>query len=132
MHTLLIRRCYLLLSAAVLLVTALIYGIAPAAVLPRILEVAVTDRDLIHIFRAVMGLYLALVVLWVIGAFVVRLMWTALLSEVVCMAGLAFGRFVSLLLDGWPSNFLISSLIVEVAMTVVGIILLGKLSNEVI
>lgn len=130
-HTPLVRRLYLLLSAAILLVTALTYGVAPTTVLPQILEVTVTDRDLIHIFRAVMGLYLALAILWGVAAFVPRLVWTAILSEVVVTAGLASGRVVSLLIDGWPSNFLAISLLVEVAMAVAGITLLGQQSSEV-
>ena len=129
-YTPLICRYYLLVSAAGLSVIALGYGIAPTEVLPQILQITVSDRDLIHIFRAVMGLYLGFVVLWTAGAFVPRVAQAAILSEVVFMVGLASGRFLSLLIDGWPSILLIIYLILEAAMAVIGIICLRKLSTS--
>ena len=51
-------RFYLLFSAAGLTLVALSYGVAPADVLPRLMDVNVEGTDLTHIFRAVMGLYL--------------------------------------------------------------------------
>jgi hypothetical protein len=62
-YTPLICRYYLLVSAAGLFVIALGYGISPTDVLPQILQITVSDRDMIHIFRAVMGLYFGFVVL---------------------------------------------------------------------
>jgi hypothetical protein len=129
-YTPLICRYYLLVSAAGLSVIALGYGIAPTEVLPQILQITVSDRDLIHIFRAVMGLYLGFVVLWTAGAFVPRVAQAAILSEVVFMVGLASGRFLSLLIDGWPSILLTIYLILEATMAVIGIICLRKLSTS--
>ena len=126
-YTPLICRYYLLVSAAGLFVIAMGYGIAPTDVLPQILQITVSDRDMIHIFRAVMGLYLGFVVLWAAGAFVPRMAQAAILSEVVFMVGLASGRFLSLLIDGWPSILLTIYLILEAAMAVIGIICLRKL-----
>ena len=130
MLTPLIHRSYLLLSAVGVLVIALSYGIAPAAILPSILKVTIIDKDLIHIFRAVMGLYLAFTILWVVGAFSPRLTWTAILSEVVFMAGLAVGRVLSLLIDGLPSILLTVYLILEIILATVGIILLRNTSTK--
>jgi hypothetical protein len=62
-------RFYLLFSAAGLFVIALSYGIDPAAILPMALDVTVEGTDMTHIFRAVMGLYLGMIVLWILGAF---------------------------------------------------------------
>jgi Domain of unknown function (DUF4345) len=122
----LLSRRYLLFSASGLLVIALGYGIAPAAILPRVLDVTVNDRDLRHVFRAVMGLYLAFSLLWAIGAFVPRYTRTALVSEVVFMAGLACGRILSLFTDGRPSNLLTIYLILEIVMAAAGIGLLRR------
>ena len=124
MNTPLISSGYLLLSAAGLLVVALSYGVKPTVVLPRILKVTLFDRDLIHIFRAVMGLYMASLSLWVVGAFVPSLMQTAMIAEVVFMGGLAAGRTLSLILDGRPSNVLIFYLIIETTLAAAGIFLL--------
>ncbi|NHZ73527.1 MAG: DUF4345 domain-containing protein, partial [Nitrospirae bacterium] len=90
-------RFYLLFSAAGLFPIALSYGVAPAGVLPAVLDVAIEGTDLTHIFRAVMGLYLAMIVLWILGAFRPELTRAAVISEVVFMFGLAFGRVLSIL-----------------------------------
>jgi hypothetical protein len=113
-----------LLSAAILVVTGLTYGAAPTTVLPQLLDAAVTERALIHVFRATMGLYLALAVYWAVAAFVPRLVWAAILSEIVVTAGLSCGRILSLVIDGWPSNFLAGSLLVEALLAAAGILLL--------
>ena len=107
------------------MVIALIYGVAPATVLPRVLKVTVSDRDLIHIFRAMMGLYIAL--LKASGrslAFIPSLTRTAIISEVAFSTGLAAGRVLSLLMDGWPSTLLNFYLIIEVTSAAAGILLL--------
>jgi hypothetical protein len=107
-----------------LLVIALIYGVAPAAVLPRVFKVTVTERDLKHIFRAMMGLYIALLSLWAVGAFIPSLARTAILTEVLFSTGLASGRVLSLVLDGWPSALLIFYLFIEVTSAAAGVLLL--------
>ena len=120
-------RFYLLLSAAGLLPVALSYGVAPAVVLPRVLDVAVEGTDLTHIFRAVMGLYLAMIVLWVLGALRPNLARAAVISEVTFMFGLAFGRVLSIISDGVPSLLLVAYTAVEIVLGVWGILILKKL-----
>jgi hypothetical protein len=61
-------RFYLLFSAAGLLPIALSYGIDPNQVLPKFLQIQPIDGDLLHVFRAIMGLYLAIIILWLLGA----------------------------------------------------------------
>jgi len=120
-------RFYLLLSAAGLFPIALSYGVAPAGVLPKVLDVAVEGTDLTHIFRAVMGLYLAMIVLWVLGALRPNLTRAAVISEVAFMFGLAFGRVLSILSDGVPSLLLITYTALEIVLGVWGILILKRL-----
>ena len=127
-----INRLYLLVSAVGLVPIALSYGIVPTTTLPRLFEFAVIDRDLIHIFRAVMGLYLACAIFWIVGAIVPRLTRIAILVDVLFMGGLAAGRVLSLLVDGLPSIMLIVYLVAEAVFAVLGIFLLRKPSNEVV
>ncbi|MEI6829035.1 MAG: DUF4345 domain-containing protein [Synechococcaceae cyanobacterium ELA445] len=115
-------RFYLFFSAAGLLPISLSYGIDPNRILPWLLQVHPIDGNLIHVFRAIMGLYLATIVLWLLGA--IRggpLMRTALISEIVFMSGLAAGRLLSLLLDGWPSPILTAYAIAEWALAAWGV-----------
>jgi len=120
-------KFYLLFSAAGLFPIALSYGVAPAGVLPTVLDVAVEGTDLTHVFRAVMGLYLAMIVLWVLGALRPELTRAAVISEVAFMFGLASGRLLSILADGVPSLLLVAYTALEIVMGVWGILILKKL-----
>ncbi len=119
-------RFYLLFSAAGLFVIALSYGIAPAEILPVALNVTVEGTDLTHIFRAIMGLYLGMIVLWVLGAFWANLTWVAVIAEVAFMFGLALGRVISIVIDGMPSMLLVVYAVLEIAMGLWGVLALKK------
>ena len=74
-------RFYLIFSAVGLLPIALSYGVDPNRILPQLLQIQPVEGGVIHIFRAIMGLYLATIVLWLLGAIRGgRLMRTALMS----------------------------------------------------
>ena len=120
-------RFYLLFSAAGLFAIALSYGVAPAEILPKVLELSVEGTDLTHIFRAVMGLYLAMIVLWVLGALRPNLTSAAVIAEVVFMFGLAFGRVLSIIVDGVPSILLVAYTALEIVMGCWGILILKNL-----
>ncbi len=59
-----LMRAYLLVVAAALVPIALSYGIAPATVLPKLLDISVQGADQTQIFRALMCLYLAASTFW--------------------------------------------------------------------
>jgi hypothetical protein len=126
-----VSRFYLLFSAVGLFVIAVSYGVAPAEVLPRVLDLSVEGTDLTHIFRAIMGLYLGMIVLWVLGAFRSELTRAAVTAEVVFMFGLALGRVASIVVDGVPSTLLVSYTILEIAMGSWGLLILKKPSHAV-
>jgi hypothetical protein len=70
-----------------------------------------------------MGLYIATIVLWVLGAIRGgRLMRTALICAIVFMSGLAAGRLLGILLDGWPSPMLIAYAVAELVLATWGVI----------
>jgi hypothetical protein len=124
-------RFYLLFSAAGLLPIALSYGIDPNQILPKFLQIHPIEGDLLHIFRAIMGLYLATLILWLVGA--IRggeLMRTALVSEIIFMSGLVTGRLLSLLLDGWPSPMLIAYTVAELLLAAWGFLCLKKFDSN--
>ena len=77
-----------------------------------------------------MGLYLASIVLWLLGA--IRggpLMRTALIGEIVFMAGLAAGRLLDLLVAGWPSPMLIAYAVAELVLAAWGVFSLKKFDD---
>ena len=104
-----IRQMFLLVVAIGLLPIALSYGLIPQKSLSYLFDITVSDPNSIHIFRAVMGLYLALIIFWLIGAF-----------------GLAAGRILSLIIDGMPHWLLAVYLVLELVFGVLGILLIKK------
>ena len=118
------RKLFLIITAIGLTPIALSYGAVPSASLSYLFGFSVESLNLTHIFRAVMGLYLALVVFWIAGALSSSLTIPALWSLVVFMFGLAAGRVLSLLLDGVPHWLLIVYLGLELAFGLVGLRLL--------
>ena len=120
-------RFYLLFSAAGLFAIALSYGIAPSAILPKVLDISIEGTDLTHIFRAVMGLYLAMIVLWVLGALRPNLTSAAVIAEVAFMFGLALGRVLSIVFDGLPSLLLVAYTAAEIVLVALGILILKQL-----
>ena len=114
-------RSYLLFSAVGLTLVALTYGVAPADVLPKLMDLKIEGTDLTHILRAVMGLYLGMIVLWLMGAFRLDVTRAAVISEIFFMLGLASGRLLSITVDGVPSIPLIIYTIVEIALGLWGI-----------
>ena len=121
-----IRQMFLLVAAIGLLPIALSYGLIPQKSLSYLFNITVSDPNSIHIFRAVMGLYLALIIFWLIGAFKVQVRQAALYSLIVFMFGLAAGRILSLIIDGMPHWLLAVYLVLELVFGVLGILLIKK------
>lgn len=123
------QSIFLMVTAIGLTPIALSYGLVPEVSLPTLFGIDASDTNTRHIFRAVMGLYLALVVFWLVGARREHLREPALWSLVVFMFGLAAGRFVSLVVDGFPHPLLFVYLVLEVLFGVVGLRLLRAMGR---
>lgn len=115
-----LQRVFLLVAALGLTPIALSYGLKPGASLPWLFGIDAAEVNVRHIFRAIMGLYLALVGLWIAGALRPALRLPALWSLVIFMIGLALGRFASLLLDGWPHPLLTVYMVLEFIFAGIG------------
>ena len=125
-----LQKALLIIVAIGLIPIALSYGLIPNKSMSYLYEITDLQLNQIHIFRAIMCLYLALVVFWLIGAFNIRLRQAALYSLVVFMFGLAAGRILSLLLDGIPHWLLIVYLFLELLFGILGCILVRKTANN--
>lgn len=120
------QRGLLLTMAVGLTPIALSYGLAPAASLPWLFGIEATDIPTRHIFRALMGLYLGLILFWLGGALRPTLRRPALWSLFVFTLGLALGRVLSLTLDGWPGVLLFGYMIAEFALAAMATWLLAQ------
>ncbi|UIJ38997.1 DUF4345 domain-containing protein [Desulfobaculum bizertense] len=112
---------FLILAAAGLTPIALSYGLIPSVSLGWLFGISIENINGRHIFRAIMGLYLALSALWLLGAFIKRLQQHALVSLIVFMFGLAAGRLLSISIDGFPHWLLFLYTLLEIAFGSVGL-----------
>ncbi|MGB5457327.1 MAG: DUF4345 domain-containing protein, partial [Gammaproteobacteria bacterium] len=102
----------------------------PSASLDMLFGITVDTTNLIHIMRAVMGLYLGMVVIWVWGAFNKKMTTPALISCAVFMLGLAAGRILSIIVDGLPHWLLIVYAVLEIMLGLTAVILCRRSLSE--
>ncbi len=115
---------FLLMVAAIVVPIALSYGLAPESVLPKALDITVSGTDQVHIFRAMMCLYLGAAAFWAIAAFTPPWQRTAVIWAVFFAWSLAAGRIISLVVDGAASRLLIIYLVVEILGGLLGLVVL--------
>jgi len=114
-------RAFLIFCAVGLVPIALGYGAKPSASLDLVFGINVDTVNLTHIMRAVMGLYLGMVVFWLWGAFRPSLTGPALAACAVFMLGLAAGRILSFVLDGMPHWLLVVYAALEIVLGLVAV-----------
>ena len=125
------QSVFLLVAACGLTPIALSYGVEPSVSLNYLFDIDASPTNVSHIFRAIMGLYIALVLFWLLGAFTKRYKLHALYSLMIFMFGLAVGRAVSLIIDGMPHWLLVVYLVLELGFGVVGIIMIQRERREI-
>jgi len=123
-------KAFLIFCSIALLPIALSYGAKPASSLNMLYGIVVDTTNLSHIMRAVMGLYLGMILIWLLGAYNKSLTRPALISCAVFMLGLASGRLLSVILDGWPHWLLIFYAVSEVMIGVIALYLDGMLQSS--
>jgi tetrahydromethanopterin S-methyltransferase subunit C len=114
-------RVFLIFCAVGLVPIALGYGARPSDSLDALFGITVDTVNLTHIMRAIMGLYLAMVVVWIWGALDQQLTTPALVSCAVFMLGLAAGRILSFIVDGMPHWLLVVYAVLEILLGLVAI-----------
>ncbi|HEX8576011.1 MAG TPA: DUF4345 domain-containing protein [Flavobacterium sp.] len=103
------KNCHLVISALILIPIALAYGTSPdnffglGPDLSNVFDFKIETIDLKNILMAIMGLYFAMITLWITGIFNRNYWLTATITNVLFMYGLGLGRLISILYDGMPS-----------------------------
>ena len=115
------KNLHLAISVIIISIISLTYGLFTNSILPKLFDFKVESIDLKHVFRATMGLYLGMVVLWLIGIFKPSHWRIATISNVLFMIGLALGRVISLIMDGIPSLSFSIGLALELILALWGI-----------
>lgn len=117
-------RLYLLIAVLIVVPIALSYGLDPAKILPRFLDIKVEGADQTQIFRAMMCLYLGSAAFWAIAAFKPAWQRIAVVWAVIFSLSLAIGRIISLIVDGPASRLLDVYLAVEIVAGLLGLAIL--------
>ena len=99
MHKVIIDKASLLVSCFIVIPVSFVYGFLPF----KYFEIYPDTVDDNNLLKAVMGLYLAFAILWLLGLFKAQYFKVGLTSNVFFMIGLALGRAISMILDGIPS-----------------------------
>ena len=124
------NRFFLIFCSVGLVPIALSYGAKPSLSLNALFNITVDTVNLTHIMRAVMGLYIGMIVLWLVGAFDKRIEGPALVACSVFMLGLAAGRILSFVMDGFPHWLLFVYAVLEIVLGVTALRLYrGRVSD---
>ena len=94
-----INKIHLLISVSIVVPTAIIYGFKPELSFDMFLETV----DEHNFYKAVMGLYLVFSALWLLGIFKANYLKIAVITNMIFMLGLGFGRLLSFVIDGIPT-----------------------------
>lgn len=98
-HNQFFTKIHLLISVLIVVPTAIIYGFQ----LDSFLNFQLDTLDEVNQFKAMMGLYLGFSALWILGIFQTNYLKMAVMTNMIFMLGLGFGRILSIWLDGIPS-----------------------------
>ncbi len=106
------KNIHLIISVIIVAPTAILYAFCPNI----LFEISPYTIDEKNVFKALMGLYLGFAFLWTLGILNPKLWKSATQSNIIFMFGLAFGRTISILMDGLPSFIFILGTIGEMIL----------------
>lgn len=109
-----IENLHLLLSSLIIIPIGLVYGFAPNL----LFDINLNSVDEHNVFKAVMGLYIAFGLLFILGIFDSKFWKSATVATVFLMFGLASGRILSLFSDGIPSTLFCVGILGEIILGV--------------
>jgi hypothetical protein len=112
------KNLHLIISIAVLIPAAFMYGIFPDKVLPLLLDIRVDAVDLKSIFRVIMCLYIGVAGLLITGLLREEYWNSATLLNTIFMGAMAMGRLLSMLVDGEPSMIFVLGMFGELILSV--------------
>lgn len=94
-----IHKIHLIISILIVVPVSFVYGFDPSSEFD--IQLQTTDEH--NFFKAIMGLYLGFSMLWILGIFKSNYLKIALITNMIFMLGLGFGRLLSYFLDGTPT-----------------------------
>lgn len=111
-----INKIHLIISVCIVVPVAFVYGFKPELSFDMFLETV--DEQNFH--KAIMGLYLGFSALWILGVFKSSYLKTALITNMIFMLGLGFGRVISIVSDGIPTFGYVFGTVAELFLGIYG------------
>lgn len=119
-----IKNAHLIISLAIVLPTAVIYG-SPST-LPKHLDIQVNTIDLSNMLKAIMCLYFGISMVWIMGIWKSHYWKIATQLNILFMLSLAFGRILSMLTEGLPTGGYVFGVVAELVLGLYSIYQLKK------
>ena len=94
-----ISKIHLIISVLIVVPVSFVYGFNPSSEF----DIHLNTIDEHNFFKAIMGLYLGFSALWILGVFKADYLKLALITNIIFMLGLGFGRILSWFIDGSPT-----------------------------
>lgn len=121
-----IAKVHLVISIVIVVPVSFVYGFD----IDSQLDISPDTVDEHNFFKAVMGMYLGFAILWILGVFKKPYLKSALISNVIFMLALGFGRLISFVIDGLPSDAYIVGTFGELLLGFYGVwVLTNKNTN---
>lgn len=118
-------RLFLMFSGIIFIVVGLLLGLSSPMFLNKLFSSVIFFNEL-HMFRAIMGVYVALGILCIYGFFSTAHTHIILNVELVIVTGLIGGRSYSLLADGYYHWTSVATLLIDIVLFVFCILFLFK------
>jgi hypothetical protein len=121
-----IHKIHLLISVSIVVPVSFVYGFNPSSKF----DIHLQTIDEHNFFKAIMGLYLGFSALWLLGIFRNEYLKIAIITNIIFMLGLGFGRLLSILIDGMPTFWYLFGTFAELSLGFYGIWILKKVVSK--
>jgi hypothetical protein len=121
-----IHKIHLIISVLIVVPVSFVYGFNPSSEF----DIQLQTIDEHNFFKAIMGLYLGFSILWILGIFKHQYLKLALITNIIFMLGLGFGRVLSLFMDGNPTFGYQFGTFAELFLGFYGVWVLGKTQTK--
>ena len=121
-----IQKAPLIISVCIVIPVSLLYGFNPEL----LFDIQLQTIDEQNFFKSIMGMYIGFSILWILGIFRHPYLQMAIITNVIFMLSLGFGRILSLFLDGTPTFGYLYGTFAEIFLGCYGIwVLTNKNTN---
>ena len=121
-----IHKIHLIISVLIVVPVSFVYGFNPSSEF----DIQLQTIDEHNFFKAIMGLYLGFSALWILGIFKHQYLKIALITNIIFMLGLGFGRVLSFFIDGNPTFGYQFGTFAELFLGFYGVWVLGKTQTK--